>query len=284
MGIVAYLTRAIKQGRALSSYDLMLVRRDFIQLEKELSWCREERDHFVRVINEAIRICNDGDKTIAKLERKLKDVTLDGDMFSKGWDEALAKNKEWEASFKLYDDAMRRGIKLWQVATGKTEVWPDAAKLTAWLLHRIDQLKIERDNLRGIFGDYEFSPTIDQCVQIWNRLMGQRHDLKEDLALYKKIRDAQADMITSLIRKANLLEAKLVDRNATLDKVDEIGKRLEIKLTKVYRNTKLIVDQKEKLQEENEVLRETLIQREMLWSGWTRRVAELTVDALLRTE
>ena len=178
---INYLTRAIKQGRILSVYDLMLIRSEFIQLEhnytlleKRLSWCYEERNHFVRVINEAIRIANVGDKRIAELE--------------------------------------------------------------------------------------------------------------EDLALHKKIRSAQADMITRLIERSGQLEEEVVRQNAVLDMVDILTKRIEIKIGNMVRNTNLVIEQKEKLQTENETLRETLIQREMAWGGWTRRVAEITVDILIGTE
>ena len=41
---------------------------------------------------------------------------------------------ELEQSFDLYHDAMRRGTKLWQEATGRVETLPDTAKLVAWLL------------------------------------------------------------------------------------------------------------------------------------------------------
>lgn len=311
-------------------------------LEKRLSWCCEERNHFVRVINEAIRICNEGDEIIAELK---------------------TKNEEWEASFKLYYDAMRRGTKMWQDATGKVRIWPDAAELVAWILHQFDhlvedlaeykegieverqwkneayqrnqELRIERDNLRGLFGDYEFSPTVDQCVEIWNDLMEERRQLKEDLDLHKKIRSAQANMITYLIKESDQrfsdlqdehlilhqendqleerliaaidnkmclidtkggtrmrvvgqdlwdnnekLETELAERNATLDQIDALTKRLEPKVENLARNSDLLVERNEELWTENEMLRETLIQREMIWGGWTRRTAEIVVGVL----
>ena len=345
-----YLTRAIKQNRVLSTSDLMLLRREFIRLEKNLSFCREERNLFVKVINDAIRICTIGDETIAELK---------------------TKNEEWEASFKLYDDAMRRGIKIWQDATKRTRIWPDAAQLTAWLIQRCDQLEkitkeyaealqrnqhlqaeiaalgellsglvdveLERDELRGLFSDYEFSPTIEQCVKMWNDLMEERHQLKEDLDLHKKIRSAQADTITNLIKKDDQrfsdlqdehlalhmendgleerliaaidnktclidingsrirvvgqdlwdnnekLETELAERNATLDQIDVLTKIIEPKVENLARNSDLLVEQNKELRTENEMLRETLVQREMIWGGWTRQVAEIVVGLLTNT-
>ena len=276
MGIgIEFLTRAIEQKRMIGVSTLMLI--EFIRLEKKLSWCYEERDHFVRVINEAIRTCNEGDETIAELE---------------------TKNEEWEASFKLYDDAMRRGTKIWQEATGKEGIWPDAALLVTWLLHQGDhlvkdlaELKIERDNLQGLFGDYEFYPTVDQCVEIWNDLMEERCQLKEDLDLHKKIRSAQADMITYLIKENDqrfsdlqdehlTLHAELAERNATLDQINTLTKKLEPKIENLARSSDLLVEQNKTLRTENKMLRETLVQREMIWGGWTRRVAEIVVGLL----
>ena len=44
---------------------------------------------------------------------------------------------EWQASFDLYDDAIRRGTAMWRAETGRTDVLPDTAKLVAWLLVRL---------------------------------------------------------------------------------------------------------------------------------------------------
>ncbi len=55
--------------------------------------------------------------------------------------EERKKNDELEASFKLYDDAMRRGTRLWQKESGNDQVprvWPDGAKLAAWLMAQLD--------------------------------------------------------------------------------------------------------------------------------------------------
>lgn len=49
--------------------------------------------------------------------------------------------EDWEASFNLYDNAMRRATKMWQEASGHDEVprvWPDGAKLMAWMLDKMD--------------------------------------------------------------------------------------------------------------------------------------------------
>lgn len=52
-----------------------------------------------------------------------------------------AEIEDWEASFNLYDDACRRGTKLWQEETGNDKVpriWPDGAKMVAWLISMLD--------------------------------------------------------------------------------------------------------------------------------------------------
>ena len=48
--------------------------------------------------------------------------------------EQKARIAELEESFDLYYDAIQRGTKLWQKATGLHEVLPDTAELVAWLL------------------------------------------------------------------------------------------------------------------------------------------------------
>jgi hypothetical protein len=55
------------------------------------------------------------------------------------------EGRDWAASFALYDDANRRGIALWHQAGGDPDVWPDQAKLVAWLLS-------ERDCLLRVLG------------------------------------------------------------------------------------------------------------------------------------
>jgi hypothetical protein len=53
-----------------------------------------------------------------------------------------ARIKEYDASFQLYDGAMRRGTKMWQVAHPESaHTWPDAARLAAWLMEGIETLK-----------------------------------------------------------------------------------------------------------------------------------------------
>jgi len=51
------------------------------------------------------------------------------------------ENQEWAASFALYEDANRRGVALWHVSGGDPDVWPDQAKLVAWLLSERDRLE-----------------------------------------------------------------------------------------------------------------------------------------------
>ena len=53
----------------------------------------------------------------------------------------LADKAESEASFGLRWKADMRAIKMWQQATGRTEVWPDHADLVVWLLGRIHDLE-----------------------------------------------------------------------------------------------------------------------------------------------
>ena len=50
-----------------------------------------------------------------------------------------AEVAEYDQSFKLYDNAMRRGTKLWQEAhPERYGIWPDGADLIAWLMERLD--------------------------------------------------------------------------------------------------------------------------------------------------
>ena len=73
-------------------------------------------------------------RTMTKIENALMDAQAEVGRLGR-------EIEEWEASFNLYDDACRRGTKLWQEASGYTEVprvWPDGAKLVAWLLERLD--------------------------------------------------------------------------------------------------------------------------------------------------
>lgn len=52
----------------------------------------------------------------------------------------LDELEEWEESFELYDNAMRRGTKMWQNASGNPyKVWPDGAVLIAWLMERLEE-------------------------------------------------------------------------------------------------------------------------------------------------
>lgn len=52
----------------------------------------------------------------------------------------LTDRAESEASFDLRWKADMRAIRMWQEATGRTEVWPDHADLCVWLLGRIDTM------------------------------------------------------------------------------------------------------------------------------------------------
>ena len=174
---------------------------------KILDQCLEERSHFVRVINEAIRIANLGDEQIAELK---------------------TKNEGWEASFKLYDDAMRRGRKMWQKATGKFWLQPDTAEMNVWLIEQLEQAEADRDKLLGLFGDYEFSPTVKQCGEIWNRVIKRYHQL----------------------------EKRLTEKDTILDLIDVATKDIEIKLENVERNANLLIEENVKLRQENQLLQD----------------------------
>ncbi len=55
---------------------------------------------------------------------------------------------DWEASFELYDNACRRGIKMWQDdPDNPSEIWPDGAKLIVWLMAKLD---IKSDSYEAI--------------------------------------------------------------------------------------------------------------------------------------
>ncbi len=54
---------------------------------------------------------------------------------------------ELEALFNLQWRADQRAIKMWQAKTGKDRVWPDDAKLSVWLLERLDEAEAR---IRGV--------------------------------------------------------------------------------------------------------------------------------------
>ncbi len=59
--------------------------------------------------------------------------------------EQKARIAELEESFALYYDAIQRGTKLWQKATGLHEVLPDTAELVAWLLDLVHRASTNPD-------------------------------------------------------------------------------------------------------------------------------------------
>lgn len=87
------------------------------------------------------------------------------------WRADRAALAEWETSFALYHDAMRRGTDAWRAKTGNTEVMPDTAKLVEFLL---DERDVDRAALAAImdlsdraealglvsfdYGDFGFRP------------------------------------------------------------------------------------------------------------------------------
>lgn len=49
---------------------------------------------------------------------------------------------EYDASFELYDNAVRRGTVKWQqVPDHPSNIWPDVAKLVDWMATRMDKLE-----------------------------------------------------------------------------------------------------------------------------------------------
>lgn len=51
------------------------------------------------------------------------------------------ENYELRHTLKLIGEADERGIKMWQEATGHTNIWPDRGKMIFWLLERLDALQ-----------------------------------------------------------------------------------------------------------------------------------------------
>jgi hypothetical protein len=98
----------------------------------------------------------------------------------------IGGHPEWAASFALYEDANRRGVALWHVSGGDPDVWPDQAKLVAWLLSERDRLEkyvgwlnATLAELRGAgsAGSPEGKNTIDEmsdeeCGHIMGHLLG----------------------------------------------------------------------------------------------------------------
>jgi hypothetical protein len=72
-----------------------------------------------------------------------------------------AENAELKQSFDLYYAAEMRGIKRWQEATGKDMVWPDAGKLSAWLLERLaaSEARVEALERTGMVYDESIKAT-----------------------------------------------------------------------------------------------------------------------------
>jgi hypothetical protein len=48
---------------------------------------------------------------------------------------------EHDASFNLYDRAIRRGTEAWHAAGGDPDVWPDVGALVKWILEERDILR-----------------------------------------------------------------------------------------------------------------------------------------------
>ncbi len=64
-----------------------------------------------------------------------------------------AANEEWEQSFKLYEAADMRGIRMWQEATGgRHRIVPDKGRLVAWMLDKLDAVEDRLRNARILLG------------------------------------------------------------------------------------------------------------------------------------
>lgn len=62
------------------------------------------------------------------------------------WSALVKENAELTEVLDMQWKADMRAIKMWQEAhPGNDLVWPDGAKLTVWLMERVDALKGERD-------------------------------------------------------------------------------------------------------------------------------------------
>ncbi|KKL50327.1 hypothetical protein LCGC14_2306640 [marine sediment metagenome] len=59
------------------------------------------------------------------------------------WSDKIKEQiEEYDASFELYDQAVRRGTRDWQaVPENLSTVWPGTAELVAWMADEIDTLR-----------------------------------------------------------------------------------------------------------------------------------------------
>lgn len=68
-------------------------------------------------------------------------------------DALKAERDELQQVLDLAWDADQRGIKMWQAAgKGRERIWPDGARLTAWMLEQLSACTAERDALREALG------------------------------------------------------------------------------------------------------------------------------------
>lgn len=84
------------------------------------------------------------DEATKSIEPKIENLAFKVTVLVDEINHLREKNQLWNQSFELYDSAMRRGTKLWQGVT-EHEHWPDAAKLTAWMVERIELLEKHRE-------------------------------------------------------------------------------------------------------------------------------------------
>lgn len=61
---------------------------------------------------------------------------------------------DYEGSFTLYHEAMKRGERMWHEATGAVDIGPDSAQLMAWVLGEWDRAKQEIQRLTANLTDF----------------------------------------------------------------------------------------------------------------------------------
>ncbi len=78
--------------------------------------------------------------------------------------EAAERIAELEESFDLYYDAIQRGTKLWQKATGLHEVLPDTGELVAWLLDLVHRTNPDTNRHESVVGEPDAAPNSGTIV------------------------------------------------------------------------------------------------------------------------
>jgi hypothetical protein len=122
------------------------------------------------------------------------------------FDQLQAQIAEWEASFKLYDDASRRAIAMWQEAhPDKSDTWPAQANLIVWLMGERDQLQLAEERARaGWKAELKRANQLQEKVdaaqelcriyfEIAERTVGEEQVRKERDAAIREAREARGD-------------------------------------------------------------------------------------------